>query len=180
MDDALAEIELLPGRHSTSSTITSSGTAFRRRAVRRACAAMDRSSRERRRSAPFLRDDLAQRPAEAGLGACSSGSRRLAEQSGRRAADVRTLAATIRRAHRLDGLGIMINGSFVFGMDDDDEDVFERTVDWAIEQGITTATFHILTPYPGTGLSPHEAERPHRDAGLGPLRHGHVVFRPDR
>ena len=28
----------------------------------------------------------------------------------------------------------MINGSFVFGMDDDDETVFERTVDWAIEQ----------------------------------------------
>ncbi len=46
----------------------------------------------------------------------------------------------------------MINGSFVFGMDDDDEDVFGRTVDWAIKQGITTATFHIQTPYPGTRL----------------------------
>lgn len=46
----------------------------------------------------------------------------------------------------------MINGSFVFGMDDDGEDVFRRTVDWAIEQGITTATFHIQTPYPGTKL----------------------------
>ena len=46
----------------------------------------------------------------------------------------------------------MINGSFVFGMDDDDETVFERTVEWAIEQGIETATFHILTPYPGTAL----------------------------
>jgi hypothetical protein len=30
-------------------------------------------------------------------------------------------------------------GSFVFGMDDDGEDV----VDWAIDQGITTTTFHI-------------------------------------
>ena len=46
----------------------------------------------------------------------------------------------------------MVNGSFVFGMDDDDADVFDRTVDWAVEQGIETATFHILTPYPGTGL----------------------------
>ena len=53
---------------------------------------------------------------------------------------------------RLHGLGIMINGSFVFGMDDDGEDVFRRTVDWAIEHGITTATFHIQTPYPGTRL----------------------------
>lgn len=46
----------------------------------------------------------------------------------------------------------MINGSFVFGMDEDDPDVFDRTVDWAIEQSIKTATFHVLTPYPGTGL----------------------------
>ena len=40
----------------------------------------------------------------------------------------------------------MINGSFVFGMDGDDASVFDRTVEWAIEQGIETATFHILTP----------------------------------
>ena len=46
----------------------------------------------------------------------------------------------------------MINASFVFGMDDDDETVFQRTVDWAVAQGIETATFHILTPYPGTAL----------------------------
>jgi len=53
---------------------------------------------------------------------------------------------------RLDSLGVMINGSFVFGLDGDDRDVFRRTVDWAVESGITTATFHILTPYPGTQL----------------------------
>ena len=54
----------------------------------------------------------------------------------------------------------MINGSFVFGMDDDDDDVFGRTVDWAIEHGITTATFHIQTPYPGTRSSrPHGAPK---------------------
>jgi radical SAM superfamily enzyme YgiQ (UPF0313 family) len=46
----------------------------------------------------------------------------------------------------------MVNGSFVFGMDDDDETVFDRTVEWAIKQGIETATFHILTPYPSTAL----------------------------
>ena len=61
----------------------------------------------------------------------------------------RDYAAAIRRLH---DLGVMINGSFVFGMDGDDGSVFERTVEWAIEQGIETATFHILTPYPGTAL----------------------------
>ncbi len=53
---------------------------------------------------------------------------------------------------RLHDLGIMVNASFVFGMDNDDETVFGRTVEWAVGQGIETATFHILTPYPGTEL----------------------------
>lgn len=53
---------------------------------------------------------------------------------------------------RLDQLGIMINGSFIFGLDEDTEDVFDRTAEWAIESGITTVTHHILTPYPGTAL----------------------------
>jgi radical SAM superfamily enzyme YgiQ (UPF0313 family) len=75
----------------------------------------------------------------------------------------------------------MINGSFVFGMDADDESVFERTVAWAIGQGIETATFHILTPYPDTALY-------QRMASQGRLLHSHwdlydtrhVVFRPAR
>jgi Fe-S oxidoreductase len=53
---------------------------------------------------------------------------------------------------KLDELGIMINGSFIFGLDDDKDNVFHETTGWAIESGITTATFHILTPYPGTEL----------------------------
>jgi radical SAM superfamily enzyme YgiQ (UPF0313 family) len=61
----------------------------------------------------------------------------------------RDYRAAVRRLH---DLGVMINGSFVFGMDGDDPTVFERTVDWAVENGIETATFHILTPYPGTAL----------------------------
>jgi radical SAM superfamily enzyme YgiQ (UPF0313 family) len=61
----------------------------------------------------------------------------------------RDYAAAIRRLH---DLGVMINGSFVFGMDADDSSVVDRTVDWAVGQGIETATFHILTPYPGTAL----------------------------
>ena len=81
----------------------------------------------------------------------------------------RDYAAAIRRLH---DLGVMINGSFVFGMDADDADVFERTVEWAIEHGIETATFHILTPYPGTAL--HQAAvgaGPYHQRRLGPVRH---------
>jgi len=86
--------------------------------------------------------------------------------------------AAVRRLH---GLGVMVNGSFVFGMDHDGPDVFDRTVGWAIAQGIETATFHILTPYPDTAL--HE-----RMVGQGRILHRewdlydtrHVVFRPAR
>jgi radical SAM superfamily enzyme YgiQ (UPF0313 family) len=52
----------------------------------------------------------------------------------------------------MNNYGIKINASFVFGMDEDDKDVFKKTTEWAIERGITTATFHVLTPYPGTKL----------------------------
>jgi radical SAM superfamily enzyme YgiQ (UPF0313 family) len=75
----------------------------------------------------------------------------------------------------------MVNGSFVFGMDADDGSVFERTVEWAIEQGIETATFHILTPYPGTALHKRlDAQRrmTTQDWDLYDTRH--AVFRPAR
>ena len=59
----------------------------------------------------------------------------------------RDYSAAVKRLH---SLGIMINGSFVFGLDHDDADVFRRAVDWGVDNAITTATYHILTPYPGT------------------------------
>ena len=48
--------------------------------------------------------------------------------------------------------GIEVNGSFVFGFDHDRKDVFERTVDWIERNRLACATFHVLTPYPGTPL----------------------------
>jgi radical SAM superfamily enzyme YgiQ (UPF0313 family) len=48
--------------------------------------------------------------------------------------------------------GIQVNGSFVLGFDHDGPDVFERTVEWINANRLECATFHILTPYPGTPL----------------------------
>jgi radical SAM superfamily enzyme YgiQ (UPF0313 family) len=84
-----------------------------------------------------------------------------------------------RAVRRLHDLGVMVNGSFVFGMDDDDESVFARTVEWAVNEGIETATFHILTPYPGTRLHARlerENRILHRNWDLYDTRH--CVFRP--
>jgi radical SAM superfamily enzyme YgiQ (UPF0313 family) len=84
-----------------------------------------------------------------------------------------------RRVEVLHRNGIQVNGSFVLGFDHDRPDVFEKTVAWVEENRLECATFHILTPYPGTPLfAQMEAE--------GRLLHkdwtrydtGHVVFRP--
>src|SRR5262249_13665876 len=56
-----------------------------------------------------------------------------------------------------------------------------RTVEWAIRHGITTATFHIQTPYPGTRLFQHMEAAGRittRDWDLYDTRH--VVYRPAR
>jgi len=86
--------------------------------------------------------------------------------------------AAIRRLH---DLGVMVNASFVFGMDDDDDTVFDRTVDWAIRQGIETATFHILTPYPGTALHQRLSNEGRITSDHWDLYDTrHVVFQPAR
>jgi radical SAM superfamily enzyme YgiQ (UPF0313 family) len=90
----------------------------------------------------------------------------------------RDYSTAIRRLHEL---GVMVNASFVFGMDDDDESVFDRTVEWAVQQGIETATFHILTPYPGTALHKRiqaEGRILTSDWDLYDTRH--TVFQPKR
>jgi hypothetical protein len=75
----------------------------------------------------------------------------------------------------------MINGSFVFGMDGDDPSVFDRTVEWAIGQGIETATFHILTPYPGTALYTRMAKEGRlTETNWDLYDTRHTVFRPAR
>jgi len=75
--------------------------------------------------------------------------------------------------------GIQVNGSFVFGFDHDRSDVFGRTVDWIEQARLECATFHILTPYPGTPLFAQleaEGRLLHRDWERYDT--AHAVFRP--
>jgi radical SAM superfamily enzyme YgiQ (UPF0313 family) len=78
----------------------------------------------------------------------------------------------------LHDLGIAVWGSFVFGFDTDDPEVFDRTVEFAIEMKLTMATFAILTPYPGTALY----RRLHAEGRLTDerwwLRHDHEIESP--
>lgn len=83
-----------------------------------------------------------------------------------------------RRVKLLHDHGIQVNGSFVLGFDHDRSDVFARTVEWIEDARLECATFHILTPYPGTPLFSQlesEGRLLHRDWSLYDT--AHVVYR---
>jgi radical SAM superfamily enzyme YgiQ (UPF0313 family) len=153
VDDALAEISRLPGRHLYFLDDHLLGDRRFAAALFDGMRGMGRLFQGAATVDSILHGDLIEKAAMAGLRSIFVGFETLTPANLARANKRQNLgrdyAAVARRLH---DLGIMINGSFVFGMDDDDQDVFRRTVDWAIEQGITTATFHIQTPYPGTKL----------------------------
>lgn len=75
--------------------------------------------------------------------------------------------------------GIMINASFVFGLDGDTKKTFQATLDWIVKNKIETVTSHILTPYPGTALYDRmKAEGRIRTDDLSLYNTSHVVFKP--
>src|SRR6266571_984538 len=182
VDDALAEIERLPGRHLYFLDDHLLGDRRFGEALFDGMKGMRRLFQGAATVDSILRGDLIERAAEAGLRSIFVGFETLTPENLRRSNKRQNLGRDYSAvAARLHGLGIMINGSFVFGMDDDDESVFRRTVDWAIENGITTATFHILTPYPGTGLYARLARENRVTTGNWDLYDTrHVVFRPAR
>jgi radical SAM superfamily enzyme YgiQ (UPF0313 family) len=127
-----------------------------------------------------LRPGLLEKAAEAGLRSLFVGFETLSPTNLREQRKHQNLGRDYNMAiRRVQDLGVMINGSFVFGMDDDDASVFERTVDWAVSQGIETATFHILTPYPTTALHQRMQEQGRITTGNWNLYDTrHVVYRP--
>jgi radical SAM superfamily enzyme YgiQ (UPF0313 family) len=182
VDDALAEIARLPGRHLYFLDDHLLGDRRFAQALFEGMKGMRRLFQGAATVDSILRGDLIERAAEAGLRSIFVGFETLSGGNLVRSNKRQNLGRDYKAvADRLHSLGIMINGSFVFGMDEDDDDVFRRTVDWAIEHGITTATFHIQTPYPGTRLYErmlNEGRIVSGDWNLYDTRH--VVYRPAR
>jgi radical SAM superfamily enzyme YgiQ (UPF0313 family) len=182
VDDALGEITRLPGKHLYFLDDHLFGNARFARDLFRGMKGMGRIFQGAATVDSILRDDVVEEAAAAGLRSLFVGFETLSpsglEGAGKRQNLGRSYGEVVRR---LDSLGIMINGSFVFGLDGDSPQVFRRTVDWAVEVGITTATFHILTPYPGTALFADMAAQDRivtRNWDLYDTRN--VVYRPTR
>ena len=183
VDTALAEIERLPGRHVYFLDDHLLGNPRFFAALCNGMKGMGKKWQGASTVQSILQHpDLVKKGAEAGLCSLFVGFETLSEENLRGQNKYQNLnrdygeAICIARDN-----GVMINGSFVFGMDDDDESVFRRTVEWGVAEGIETATYHIMTPYPGTALY-------QRMQDAGRLLHSnwdlydtrHVVYQPAR
>lgn len=153
VDDALSEIDRLPGRHLYFLDDHLLGNLKFANSLFEGMKGMNRVFQSAATVDSILRGNLIEKAAEAGLRSLFVGFETFSPQNLRQSNKKQNLqkdyTAAVKRLH---SLGIMINGSFVFGLDEDDNDVFRRTVDWAVEHSITTSTYHVLTPYPGTQL----------------------------
>jgi len=180
VDAALAEIERLPGRHLYFLDDHLFGNGRFAAALFDGMRGMNRLWQAAGTVESVLRPHLLEKAVESGLRSLFVGFETLSSDNLREQRKPQNLNRDYTAAvRRLSALGVMVNGSFVFGMDHDNETVFDRTVEWAVRQGIETATFHILTPYPGTALY-------NRMQGAGRILHRnwdlydtrHVVYRP--
>jgi radical SAM superfamily enzyme YgiQ (UPF0313 family) len=180
VDDALAEINRLPGRHLYFLDDHLFGNPRFAGALFEGMKGMERLWQAAGTVQSVLRPGLLEKAVESGLRSLFVGFETLSPSNLREQHKYQNLNRDYHAAIlRLHDLGVMVNGSFVFGMDDDDETVFDRTVEWAIQQGIETATFHILTPYPTTALYERMAQQGrllHSNWDLYDTRH--VVYRP--
>jgi radical SAM superfamily enzyme YgiQ (UPF0313 family) len=80
---------------------------------------------------------------------------------------------------RLHDHGIALQGCFVFGLDEDEPDVFLKTARFAVDVGIDLPRFAVVTPFPNTSLY-HRLQREGRILTKNwELYDGqHVVFQP--
>lgn len=153
VDYALAEIDRLPGRHLYFlDDHLFANTKFASELFE-GMKGMNRVFQGAATVESIIKGNLVEKAADAGLRSLFVGFETFSESNLKQSNKKQNLEKDYLKAvNRLHSLGIMINGSFVFGLDDDDNEVFKRTVDWGVKNSITTSTYHVLTPYPGTRL----------------------------
>jgi len=180
VDEALAEIARLPGKHVYFLDDHLLGNERFANALFDGMMGMGKVFQAASTVQAVLKPGLLEKAAKAGMRSVFVGFETLDAENLREHDKYQNLNrdydAAIERIH---GNGIMVNGSFVFGMDNDDGTVFDRTVDWAVSKGIETATFHIMTPYPSTELHRRisaEGRILHNNWDLYDTRH--VVYKP--
>lgn len=117
---------------------------------------------------------------EAGCVEWSIGFESVSQESlnsiGKHTNKVQDFAHTVKKIHNH---GIPVNGNFIFGMDEDHPDIFDKTIDAVNDWELDLSTFSILTPFPGTPLFKRLEKEKRiltKEWSLYDLRH--VVFQP--
>ena len=90
-----------------------------------------------------------------------------------------TASGYLEIVKKLHDQGIGIQGCFVFGFDNDDLNVFERTVEFVDRAKIDLPRYAVMTPFPGTGYFRRmeaEGRLLHKNWSLYDVEH--VVFQP--
>jgi len=153
VDDALADIQRMPGRHVFFMDDNLFGSPPFAAALFEGMRGMGRVWQAAATVRALGDETLLDAAVASGLRSLFIGFETLSDASlrsvGKDHNHIGEYEAVVRR---LQQRGVMVNASFVFGFDDDDESVFDRTVDWAVGVGIETVSLHVLTPYPGTPL----------------------------
>lgn len=153
VDKALEQIEKFPGRHLYFLDDHLFADKKFASALFEGMRGMNRVFQGAGTVKSIIEGNLVEKAAEAGLRSLFVGFETISTENLRSNSKFHNIGIKYSQAiQRLHDHGIMINASFVFGMDSDDNNVFKHTVDWAVRNAVTTSTFHILTPYPGTRL----------------------------
>jgi radical SAM superfamily enzyme YgiQ (UPF0313 family) len=63
--------------------------------------------------------------------------------------EIEHLESAIKKIKKM---GILIHASMVFGFDNDTKEIFSETVEFLIRNKVSTVSFNVLTPYPGTKI----------------------------
>jgi radical SAM superfamily enzyme YgiQ (UPF0313 family) len=80
---------------------------------------------------------------------------------------------------RVRDAGLILETSLIFGFDDHDESIFEKTLRFVEECSPSVPTFNLLTPYPGTKLfQQFEQEGRILHKEWDRYNHSEVVFQP--
>ena len=85
----------------------------------------------------------------------------------------------VERIKRIRDNGIAIEAGLIFGFDNEEYDVFERTAEFIEKTGVESPNAHILTPYPGTPLFDRmNLENRILTTDWSKYNTGNVVFQP--
>ncbi|RLD42288.1 MAG: B12-binding domain-containing radical SAM protein [Bacteroidetes bacterium] len=96
-------------------------------------------------------DELMQLAADSGCQALFFGiesvSEKQLESMHKAIKEIEHLEAALKKIKKM---GILIHASMVFGFDSDTKEIFDETVQFLIKNKVSTVSFNVLTPYPGT------------------------------